>query len=210
MPFAKDALTGGPLKAAAALAQMRAKAERETPGKAAEKLAREMRASHRLGMAKERLSRPQPRLTSEVFDLRTAHMIYDMQPIARVSLVKAGAPSSLLSSLSRGMDVPKDRLIKILGLSKSTVARKIAGQAAFSVGDSEKIVGLVKLVGQVEKMVMESGRPKGFDSAEWFGRWIEQPESALAGRKPSDLLDSSDGREAVSRLLAQMQSGAYA
>ena len=29
-------------------------------------------------------------------------------------------------------------------------------------------------------------------------------------RKPEDFLDTSDGREAIGKLLAQMQSGAYA
>lgn len=150
------------------------------------------------------------RAFSKSFDTKTARVIYEMQPLARAYLVKAGAPSGLLSNLSASMDVPKERLIKILGFSRSTVSRKIADKADFSMDDSERIVGLVKLVGQVEKMVMESGDPKGFDAAKWFGRWIEQPEAALAGRKPADLMDSSDGREAVSRLLAQMQSGAYA
>ena len=150
------------------------------------------------------------RAFSKSFDPKAARVIYEMQPLARAYLVKAGAPSSLLSNLSASMDVPKERLIKMLGLSRSTVARKIADKADFSMDDSERVVGLVKLVGQVEKMVMESGDPNGFDAAKWFGRWIEQPEAALAGRKPADLMDSSDGREAVSRLLAQMQSGAYA
>ena len=152
----------------------------------------------------------QGRAISKSFDPGTARVIYEMQPLARADLVKAGAPSGLLSNVSLSMDVPKERLIKILGLSRSTVSRKIADKADFSMDDSERIVGLVKLVGQVEKMDMESGDPKGFDAAKWFGRWIEQPEAALAGRKPADLMDSSDGREAVSRLLAQMQSGAYA
>lgn len=147
---------------------------------------------------------------STSFDSRTARLIYDMPPLERADLVKAGAPSGLLSNLSASMEVPKERLIKTLGLSRSTVARKIADKTDFSMDDSERIVGLVKLVGQVEKMVMESGNPNGFDAAKWFGRWIERPEAALAGRKPADLMDSSDGREAISRLLAQMQSGAYA
>ena len=132
-----------------------------------------------------------------------------MQPIDRANLVMAGVPSSLLSNLSVSMDLPKERLTKILGLSRFTVARKIADKANFSASDSERIVGLVKLVGQIQKMVAESGDPNGFDAAKWLGRWIEQPNAALAGRKPGDLLVPSDGREAVSRLLAKTQSGAY-
>ena len=147
---------------------------------------------------------------SDAFDPKTAHRIYDMLPLERARLVKAGAPSSLLPKLSVSMGVPTERLIKVLGLSRSTVARKLAGKEDFSMNDSERIVGLVKLMGQVEKMVQESGDPKGFDAAKWFGYWIQQPQAAFARKEPGELMDSSDGREAVSRLLAQMQSGTYA
>ena len=74
----------------------------------------------------------------------------------------------------------------------------------------ERIVGLAKLIGQVEAIVRESGNPTGFEPGKWFNDWIEQPAAALGGRKSKELLDTPDGREAVSKLLSQMQSGAYA
>ena len=79
-----------------------------------------------------------------------------------------------------------------------------------SVDGSERLVGLAKLIGQVETIVKQSGKPVGFKPAKWFSEWIEQPAAALGGHMPADLLDTSDGREAVAKLLAQMQSGAYA
>lgn len=206
MTYTKEVFEKKSSQASATLGQIRQRAvQNEEAQRAAKTAATRRRAS------RDKYRSPHVRLEfSDSFDPRTAHLIYEMQPLERASLVKAGAPSSLLSSLSLSMEVPKERLVKILGLSRSTVARKIAGKADFSMDESERVVGLVKLVGQVGKMVMESGDPEGFDAAKWFGHWIEQPESALAGKKPSDLMDSSDGREAVSRLLSQMQSGAYA
>lgn len=78
-----------------------------------------------------------------------------------------------------------------------------------SVLERERRVGLAKLIGQVELIVKESGELEGFNATQWFGNWIAQPALALGGRKPAELLDTSEGREAVSKLLHQMQSGAF-
>lgn len=83
-------------------------------------------------------------------------------------------------------------------------------RADLSVAERERRVGLAKLIGQVELIVKESGELDGFDSTEWFNGWITRPALALGGCKPAELLDPSEGREAVSKLLAQMQSGAIA
>lgn len=79
--------------------------------------------------------------------------------------------------------------------------------------DSEKIVGLAKLVGQVETMLDQSGDPelmKDFDARKWLARWIEEPIPALGGKRPADYMDTFEGQEMVSRLLSMMQTGAYA
>lgn len=136
--------------------------------------------------------------------------VYDMQPVDRASLVKSGVPSTVVTSISDDMGVTKDKFVRITGLSLATLNRKIANQKALSADESERLVGLVKLIGQVDAIVKESGDPKGFKPAKWFSEWIEQPAKPLGGRKPQDLLDTNDGREAVSKLLSQMQSGAYA
>jgi putative toxin-antitoxin system antitoxin component (TIGR02293 family) len=136
--------------------------------------------------------------------------LYDMQPVERAELVKRRAPSRIISSISKDMDMSRDRFVSIIGLPRGTIARRISQNEDLSVDESERLVGLAKLIGQVETIVKQSGNPEGFKPAKWFSEWIEQPVAALGGRKPEDLLDTSDGREAVSRLLAQMQSGVYA
>ena len=60
-------------------------------------------------------------------------------------------------------------------------------------------------------MVREAGTaPDDFDAARWFARWMADPVPALGGVAPQELLDTADGREAVSTLLYQMKSGVYA
>ena len=76
--------------------------------------------------------------------------------------------------------------------------------------ESERALGITSLVGQVQKIVSESGSPDGFDAARWTADWLEEPNDALGGRAPGEFMDTSDGRALVSGLVAQMQSGAYA
>jgi uncharacterized protein (DUF2384 family) len=55
----------------------------------------------------------------------------------------------------------------------------------------------------------ETVQAKGFDAAKWLGRWLEQPQPALGGRKAADLIDTPTGVEVVARLLGSIESGAY-
>ena len=136
--------------------------------------------------------------------------IFVMANLDRAALVKTGAPAKIVRVISDEMDISKDRLVRITGLTRATVNRKIASKASLSADESERVVGLAKLIGQVETMVTESGNTEGFKPAKWFAEWIARPVPALGGRKPEEFLDTSDGREAVSQLLARMQSGVYA
>lgn len=76
--------------------------------------------------------------------------------------------------------------------------------------ESDRTAAVAKLILQVELIVEESGEREGFDASAWVSNWIEQPAHALGGRKPRELLDTSEGRQAISKLIAQVQSGAYA
>ncbi len=136
-------------------------------------------------------------------------MFYDMMPVDRAGVIKSGVPASVATKLAQDMGLPRDRVVGLIGVPPATANRRLTRDADFSMDESERLVGLTKLIGQVEVIVRESGDVSGFQSAKWFGRWIETPLQALGGRKPEEFLDTCDGREAVSTLLAQMQSGAY-
>jgi uncharacterized protein (DUF2384 family) len=76
--------------------------------------------------------------------------------------------------------------------------------------ESERALGITSLVGQVQKIVSESGSPEGFDAARWTADWLEEPNAALGGKTPGEFMDTADGRALVSGLISQMQTGAYA
>ncbi|MEO8250054.1 MAG: antitoxin Xre/MbcA/ParS toxin-binding domain-containing protein [Burkholderiales bacterium] len=88
--------------------------------------------------------------------------------------------------------------------------RKIKEGDVLSQDESERALGVARLIGQVQKIVSESGNLERFDAAGWTAQWLEEINPALGGKAPGEFLDTADERELVSRLIAQMQSGAYA
>jgi uncharacterized protein (DUF2384 family) len=50
---------------------------------------------------------------------------------------------------------------------------------------------------------------EGFSAARWVAEWLQRPHPALGGRRPGELMDTADGRELLTDLLARQQSGAY-
>lgn len=136
---------------------------------------------------------------------------YWLSPVERSQLVKQGVPAREVAALAEAMGLPREQLLRVLGLARSTVERKIAQRGALSQADGERLLGVQRLIGQVDALVREAGEPgAGFDAARWFARWMADPVAALGGLAPQQLLDTADGREAVSTLLYQMKSGAYA
>lgn len=108
------------------------------------------------------------------------------------------------------MHISKEFLVKALGFSRSAIDRKVKQRKHLSVDQAERVLGLVRLIGQVEAMVVQSGQADGFDPPRWTGQWLQQPTPALGGRCPAEFSDTILGQELLSALLARMQSGAYA
>lgn len=130
--------------------------------------------------------------------------------IDRIGMVREGLPARLLTTLAHDMHVPRERLYGWLGISRATANRKVRDDQTLSQDESERALGIARLVGQVQRIVSESGEPEGFDAARWTAQWLGEPNAALAGKAPGEFMDTADGRALVSGLVAQMQSGAYA
>lgn len=143
-------------------------------------------------------------------DEQAYRYVYEMQPLDRAALVKQRVPAAMIAPIAADMGISKEKFAKIAGLSLATVNPKSSNKSLLSLADSEIVVGVVKLIGQVDLIVSQSGDPIGFKAPAWFRQFIEEPVNALGGIEPAYLLDTTDGREAISELLFQIQSGAYA
>lgn len=137
--------------------------------------------------------------------------LYRAEPIKRVRAIRQGVPARILVLTSEAMRIPKTRVYSMLLLPESTTKRKVVSGLAFSPEQSERILGLQRLIGQVEVMLEESGDDaQSFDAPAWLAQWLDTPVAALGNEKPSAFMDTVAGQEIVSHLLARMQSGAYA
>lgn len=177
-------------------------AAKKTPARARSKATAErFKGVGRTGVGKVSPTRPKA---------LTASGLYYATELERVTIIRQGVPANILVQIGSAMDMSNDLLFSTLALPRSTVVRKIQNNEVLSAEQSERVVGLERLVGQVEAMVKQSGNPEGFDAGRWVGDWLQRPLPALGGKRPAEFMDTMEGQNLVARFLAQSQSGAYA
>lgn len=139
-----------------------------------------------------------------------AGAIYSVDPQVRIDMIRRGMSAATVGQLSQRMGLSKEFLLASLGLSRATINRKERDATLLSKDESERILGVLSLIGLVETMVRQSGDPTGFDAARWLGGWLAQAVPALGGATPASYLDTFEGQKLLGNLLAMSQSGAYA
>ena len=131
-------------------------------------------------------------------------------PSERIRIIKRGIPAAEAKRILSDLSLNQKLTFGALKLSVATVNRKAAKQEALSPDESERVIGVAKLIGQLQAMVEESGTADGFDAAAWISRWLGEPLPALGDVAPVNLLDTMEGQALVADTLSKMQSGAYA
>ena len=137
-------------------------------------------------------------------------LLFTLGQVERIHTVREGLPATVLGTLAADMQITRDQLYSWAGIPRATANRKIRLATTLSSDESERVLAIARLIGQVEQIVTESGSPEGFDPASWTANWLAQPLAALGGKTPAEFLDTADGRGLVAALISQMQSGAYA
>lgn len=136
--------------------------------------------------------------------------IYRSGLTGRINMIRKGVSPTEINDLVARLRIQKKDLLEALNISQSTLNRKATAERVLSSSDSERVLGVAKLVGKVEAMMVESSDVKDFDAGEWVGRWLLRPNRALGNEKPIAYLDTVEGQMHLLDLLGQQQSGAYA
>jgi putative toxin-antitoxin system antitoxin component (TIGR02293 family) len=136
-------------------------------------------------------------------------LLFQTSALERDSFVREGVPVGYVDGLADRLGESRSKLYILLRIPRATAARKKSENARLSVDSSDRVIGFAKLIGQVETIIQESGNPDGFDAAQWLKGWISRPLAALGNRRPEEFMDTSDGREMISQVLARGQTGAY-
>lgn len=147
----------------------------------------------------------------EEFDLIDLNylVIYEASAHERVKILKRGIKASVAKRIVADLGMPAALTYEALNVPASTINRKAKTGAVLRSDEGERILGLAKLVGQVESLVQGVDGAEGFDSRAWTSRWLREPVPALGGVAPLDFMDTMEGQALVSDTLARVQSGAY-
>lgn len=136
------------------------------------------------------------------------HVLTYAPPMQILETERRGVSARFLTDMARRMDVPFTHLAESVGIPKTTAVRK---QEKNELIDGAAAIALARLLAIANEIVEDSTVPeaKKFDTAKWLGQWIERPQPALGGRKPSELLDTPTGVAMVTKVLGAIRSGAY-
>ena len=135
--------------------------------------------------------------------------VFRATPMQRVELLKTGLSARDAMSIVADLAIPPSRACKAINISRASLTRKARQNVALALPEAERVLGVAKLIGQVQQMVEESGNPTGFDASAWVSSWLVEPLPALGGGLPIDLLDTMEGQGLVAKLLRQIQGGVY-
>ena len=136
--------------------------------------------------------------------------VFRAEPVQRIDMIKAGIPASEAKRILAGLAVNQVAGYRALDISPATMNRKVKDKGRLPPAESERVLGVARLIGQIQAIVEESGNPEGFDAAAWLSRWLGEPLPALGGARPLDMLDTIEGQSLVSASLARIQGAAYA
>ena len=132
--------------------------------------------------------------------------VFEATPIERISMIRArvGARDAMriLTEVARA----NGQIFEALGVSKSSVSRKAASDQFLSRSESERILGLAKLIGQVQSMTNDAEA----DAPAWLATWMAEPVPALGGERPINLIGTMEGQAVVSNMLGHLLRGGFA
>jgi len=130
-------------------------------------------------------------------------------PVEHIARIRAGLPARDAKALLAAFALPLGQLLAALAIPVATFNKKVAAGGSLAPDESERVLGLVAMADQVQRMVEESGDPMGFDATAWLSDWLQRHVPALGGERPLAFLDTNSGQRLVSDLIARMQTGAY-
>ena len=127
-----------------------------------------------------------------------------------VQAIKRGIAAKEVEHLSSLLGLPLLELSIALGVPPTTIRRKARGGRVLRLDQGERVMGLQRIVGQVQTMVEDCGDPTNFDAGAWTGVWLKRAVPALGGKRPIEFLNTVAGLQLLSDLLQRNVTGAYA
>jgi putative toxin-antitoxin system antitoxin component (TIGR02293 family) len=116
------------------------------------------------------------------------------------AITREGLPVNTLSALAEELDVERKTLAKVVGISDRTLSRRLASGLKLSAEESDRTMRVARVFA-LTKDTLGSG--------EKAAHWLREPNLALGGEVPLDLLDTDAGRHDVETILRRIEYGIY-
>jgi putative toxin-antitoxin system antitoxin component (TIGR02293 family) len=120
-------------------------------------------------------------------------------PSRMVRELKQGISFDELEQLRRSLDLPLERLVPMLGISKATLhRRKLSGR--LDGAESDRVVRFARLLGKAIEVL---------ESPESARAWLGSPQIGLGGEVPLEFAETELGAREVDDLLGRIEEGVY-
>jgi putative toxin-antitoxin system antitoxin component (TIGR02293 family) len=123
----------------------------------------------------------------------------DYTPSKLIKSLKNGLPIHELDDLRSHLDLPMEKLVPMLGISKATLhRRKLSGR--LEPDESDRVVRFARLLGKAVEVL---------ESTENARKWLSAPQVGLGGAVPLEYAESELGAREVENLLGRIEYGVY-
>lgn len=116
-----------------------------------------------------------------------------------VELSRKGIKKAALSNLAKALNISMKRLAKLLPVTERTLQRRKANSLLNST-TSQQVILIGQLITRGEEV---------FSDPKKFQEWVDQPNMALGGYSPLNIMDTTIGVQLVLDLLGRLEHGVY-
>jgi putative toxin-antitoxin system antitoxin component (TIGR02293 family) len=116
-----------------------------------------------------------------------------------IEALRAGLTVQELRVMQVVLDVPREKLAPMLGISKATLHRRMAG-GRLGPAESDRVVRYARLMGRAVEVM---------ESEENARRWLGSPQFGLGGGVPLEHAETEVGAREVEDLLGRIEHGVY-
>jgi putative toxin-antitoxin system antitoxin component (TIGR02293 family) len=123
----------------------------------------------------------------------------DFTPSKLIEVLQVGLPVQELQDLQASLEVPMEKLVPMLGISKATLHRRKA-KGKLDPIESDRVVRFARLMGKAVQVM---------ESEENARQWLASPQIGLGGAVPLVYAETEVGAREVEDLLGRIEYGVY-
>lgn len=125
---------------------------------------------------------------------------HDIPVSLQVKAMEGGLRESELTDLQTSLDLPSERVLSLVGLSKATFHRRKTAGTNLNPLVSDRVVRFALLLSKAITV---------FGSQDEANQWLKSPQFGLGGAVPLDFAKSEVGAREVENLLGRIEHGVY-